>query len=70
MVSIVELLDAQHAALVTDQMVANVVYDFLIDLMDVERAYGKFNFFSTDQKRKTFFERAHEYFRKAGITIK
>lgn len=69
LVSIVELLDAQYAALLTDQAAENALYDFLIDLMEVERAYGKFNFFSTDQKRKDFFEKANTYFEKAGIPI-
>jgi outer membrane protein TolC len=69
LVSIVELLDAQYAALLTDQAAANAVYDFLIDLMEVERAYGRFNFFSTDQRRKAFFEKANAYFEKAGMPI-
>ncbi len=63
------MLDAQYAALVTDQVAANAVYDFLIDLMEVERAYGHFNFFSTDEKRRAFFDRANAYFEKAGMTI-
>lgn len=70
LLSVVELLDAQYAALVTDQAAASSVYDFLIDLMNVERAYGHFNFFSTGERRKAFFERANEYFKQAGIKIK
>ncbi len=69
LVSVVELLDAQYAALVTDQVAANSVYDFLIDLMEVERAYGHFNFFSTDKRRRDFFERANTYFKKSGLSI-
>ena len=69
LVSIVELLDAQYAAQVTDQVAANSVYDFLIDLMEVERAYGYFNFFSTDERRKAFFDRANAFFVKAGMHI-
>ena len=70
LVSTVELLDAQYAALVTDQVAANALYDFLIDLMEVERAYGIFNFFSTDERRKDFLERAYKYFENAGMPIK
>ncbi len=70
LVSIVELLDAQQAALFTDQVAANSLYDFLIDLMEVERAYGKFNFFSTEQRRKQFFERADAYLEKEGMVIR
>ncbi|HMB70160.1 MAG TPA: TolC family protein, partial [bacterium] len=39
-VSILELIDAQNAALVSDQRAANAVYDFLIDYVEVERAAG------------------------------
>ena len=70
LLSVVELLDAQYAALVTDQVAASAVYDFLIDLMEVERAYGHFNFFSTDEKRKAYFERASEYFKGLGMEVK
>jgi outer membrane protein len=70
LLSVVELLDAQYAALVTDQVAANAVDDFLIDLMEVERAYGHFNFFSTDERRKAFFERSNQYFMKEGVSIK
>jgi len=69
LVSVVELLDVQYAALVTDQVSANSVYDFLIDLMEVERAYGHFNFFSTDERRGEFFERANTYLKKSGLPI-
>jgi len=70
LVSIVVLLDAQNAALVTDLVAANSIYGFLIDLMEVERAYGKFNFFSTDERRKEFFDRANAYLESQGITLK
>jgi len=69
LLSVVELLDAQYATLVTDQVAASAVYDFLIDLMEVERAYGHFNFFSTDEKRKEFFDRANEYFKRVGMEV-
>jgi outer membrane protein TolC len=39
-VSILELIDAQNAALVADQRAASAVYDFLIDYVEVERAAG------------------------------
>ena len=43
-VGIVTLLDAQNAALVTEQVAANSVYDSLLDLMRVARAAGGFKF--------------------------
>jgi len=38
--SIIDLIDAQNRALVADQLAANAVYDFLIDLMTVQRGMG------------------------------
>lgn len=60
-VSILELLDAQNAALVADLVAANAVYDFLIDLMEVERAAGRLDFFTTPAERESWFERASAY---------
>lgn len=68
-VSIVDLLDAQNVALVTDQVAANAVYDFLIDLMEVERAYGSFDFFSSRERRIQFLERARQYMEARGISV-
>lgn len=69
MVTLVELLDAQNAALIADQFAANAVYDFLIDLMAVQRGLGRFDFFSTMELRNEFLQRADEYFEKEGIVI-
>ena len=38
--SIIDLLDAQSAALVAEQSAANATYQFLLDLMEAERAIG------------------------------
>ncbi len=65
-VSIIDLIDAQNAALVSEEQAANAVYDFLIDLMKVERAVGRFSFFMTDQQREAFFQRADDFFQQAG----
>jgi outer membrane protein TolC len=40
MVSILDLLDAQNTALVSEELASNAVYDFIIDLMTAERAIG------------------------------
>lgn len=53
-VSILELLDAQSAALQSNEAAANAVYDFLIDLMNVQRATGRFEFFLKDEERRAF----------------
>jgi outer membrane protein TolC len=42
MVSILDLLDAQNTALVSEELASNAVFDFIIELMTTERALGKF----------------------------
>jgi len=64
-VSIITLLDSQYAFLVSDENAQNSVYDFLIDLMRVERSIGKFEFFLTQDDRKSFFQRLDSFFKKA-----
>jgi outer membrane protein TolC len=61
-VSIIELIDAQNAALVADLSASNAVYDFLIDVMEMERAVGKFDIFRSDEERELFFNRLDAYF--------
>jgi len=43
--SVTNLLDAQTASLVAEQSAANAVYAFLIDLMNLQRSIGQFDFF-------------------------
>ena len=68
--SIINLLDAQQAALTSDEAAANAVYDFLIDLMKVERAIGQFYFFRTAEQRQAFLKRLDDFYRAAGVTPK
>ncbi|MCP4664495.1 MAG: TolC family protein [bacterium] len=67
--SILDLLDAQNAALVADQGAANSVYDFLVDLMEVERAAASFGFFSTEADREAWFERLEQHLKQSGIRL-
>jgi outer membrane protein TolC/ABC-type uncharacterized transport system substrate-binding protein len=60
--SVTDLLDAQNAALVADLGAANATYDFLIDLMQTERAAGNFDFFLTAEEREAYFERLEAFF--------
>ncbi len=64
-VSYVDLLDAQNAALVTNLAAANAVYDFLINLMAFERAAGRFAFFMSQEEQSSLLQRASDYFDKA-----
>jgi outer membrane protein TolC/ABC-type uncharacterized transport system substrate-binding protein len=60
-VSILELLDAQNASLAAEQSAANAVYDFLLDLMEVQRAIGQFDFFLGADAREDWFKRLENF---------
>jgi outer membrane protein TolC len=64
--SILDLLDAQNAGFSSEQVAANAVYDFLIDLVEVERSIGRLDFFMSVEERRAFFERAEAYFEIYG----
>jgi outer membrane protein TolC len=66
-VSIVDLLDAQNTSLLAEENAGNAVYTFLIDLMRVQRAVGRFDFFMTPEERKEWFENIDVFFDKAGV---
>ncbi len=68
-VSILDLLDAQNAALITREVASNAVYDFLIDLMQAQRAIGQFDFFRTPEDLADFEQRMDDYFRTAGFVV-
>jgi outer membrane protein TolC/ABC-type uncharacterized transport system substrate-binding protein len=59
---IIDLIDAQNASLVADLTAANTTYDFLIDLMRVQRAVGKYNFFLDIEERKAWLKRLESFF--------
>ncbi len=59
--SIIDLIDAQNQALVANQQAANAVYDFLIDLMAVQRSAGSFFLFSPEEERDAWMERLNRY---------
>lgn len=55
--SITDLIDAQNNALLAELDAANSAYDFLTDLMRVERAVGAYSFFITREERDDFMNR-------------
>lgn len=65
--SVVDVLDAQNAAVVAELDAANAVYDFLIDMMEVERAVGRFSVLMSGEERDAFFLRLDAYFAEAGL---
>ena len=62
-VSIIELLDAQNNAIVTELLAANSVYDFLIDVMNVERIVGRFDFLYTYEEQQNWIDKFEAYYR-------
>ena len=68
-VSILDLLDAQNAALIAELRAATSVYDFVSELMEVERAAARFDFFMTPQDQADWFTRLQRYFVKRGVPV-
>ena len=66
-VNIVTLTDAQTFALDRDLEAANAVYDFLIDLAQIQRAVGRFDYFMYADQRAAWFQRLKAFFAKAGV---
>lgn len=64
--SIIDLLDAQNLALVADQKAANAVYDFLVDLMSLQRAVGQFDLFWGPEERKTWDQKLEDFLENPG----
>ena len=61
-VSILQLLDAQNAAITARLAAADAVYDYLIDLLEVERAGGGFTFYATPEEEEAFYDSLDAYF--------
>jgi outer membrane protein len=62
--SIIDLLDAQNQSLVDNQKAANAVYGFLIDLLTVQRAMGKYVLFLDDTERNAWFKKLESFSKK------
>ena len=61
-VSIVDLVDAQNAALAARLNALDSGYEFLISLLKTERAVGKFSLLGTAEERAEFLNRFERYF--------
>ncbi len=66
-VDIIKLLNSQNAALNANESAANAVYDFLIDMMNIDRAVGRFDYFLYKEERTAWFGRLTEFFKQAGV---
>ena len=61
-VSIQDLLDAQNAALTAELGAANAIFDFLLDLVEVQRAAGRLEWFKYEENRDEWIQRIRDYF--------
>ena len=59
--SIIDLLDAQTQALNSDLDAANAVYNFLIDLMGVQRSIGNFIIFQPAAEQQKWLQQAQNF---------
>jgi len=64
-ISILDLLDAQNAALVAEEAATNAVFDFLTDLMNLQRSAGRFDFFLDTQGLDSWLERLQHFIASA-----
>ena len=60
-ISIVDMIDVQNAAIQSNLFAANSVYDYLLDFLDVSRAVGVFRFMWTDEDMQDMQNRFIEY---------
>ncbi|MGD9187183.1 MAG: TolC family protein [Desulfobacteraceae bacterium] len=61
-VTLIDLLDAQTTYRRTEQNAANANYQFLLDLMALERALGGFTFFADNAQRDAWISDLQAYF--------
>ena len=68
-VSVIDLLDAQTAALNADLQSANAEYDFLIELIRVQRAKGAIDVLGTADERRIWVQRLEEFFAAHDVEL-
>ena len=66
-VSILDLLDAQNAALQANEAADNAVYNFLIDVMAAQRASSGFDMLLSGEQQLAEVQRVREYINRASI---
>jgi outer membrane protein TolC len=62
-VQLIDLLDAQTTYLQAEQNAANASHQFLLDLMELERALGRFTFFAPPAERAAWITALEAYFK-------
>jgi outer membrane protein TolC len=66
-VSIVDLLDAQNSAVVSEQRASNAIYNFLKDLMELERSISRFDFFQSADEQAQWIKRLQAFFKQRSV---
>ena len=64
LVSIVQLLDAQNAALTSKLAAANAVYEYFISYLNLERSVGRFVLLTPEVQQINFFNRFERYMKE------
>ena len=64
-VSIIDLLDAQNQSLSANLDAANSVYNFLVDLMKVQRSLGLFVFFLDQDEKQVWYQNMEDFYQSA-----
>lgn len=59
--TIIDLIDAQNQALTSDQQAVNAVYDFLIDMMTVQRSISRFLFYESKADQDTWYDQLDNF---------
>jgi len=66
-VDVLDLLDAQNAALQAELSAADALYQFFIDFLEHQRSVDRFDFFVDAADNEAWFERLDAYFAEAGV---
>jgi outer membrane protein len=68
-VSVVDLIDAQNAALGSELSAAQAIYIYLGDVMEVLRVTGDFSLMLEPQYAAEWFQQVDDYFQGQGVTL-
>lgn len=66
-VDILDLLDAQNTALASELAAADALYQFLIDLIEFQRAINRLDFFTMPEEDEYWFEEIDRFFAQSGV---
>ena len=64
-VSIIDLLDAQNASLVSEQAASNAIFAFLLDVLRVQRAAGTYNFIKSKSELASWRKELEAFYARA-----